>query len=224
MKYLSLITFILGLFIGWFIHTGQKVEVPAQDSDVIVEAENVNNGEKPRVRNAPFVDSDSFNSYHNYNYTLTLFDSYDAALHASNFGPKNDDDNIPWMDEKEEMLQKFTSLAPHYLPYNLINSVEEFDVTGDKVPEKIIFYSCFGCNAPSRNVDIISGSKLIFSAEGANLTLKPLENNSGFELSNLLMPRGAGYTVITFIPNSDGEFHSVKEEDIYYDNKYQDQL
>jgi hypothetical protein len=217
MKFLSLFTLIVGIFIGWSAQSFLSTKSTTLETTVITEDVGVT--EKSRVRTAPFLDADSFDTYSNYNYSLTLFDSYDAARLNTNFGaPQDESGDIPWLKEKEEMVRAFPALAPHYLPHNLIHEIEEIDVTGDGVPEKIVYYSCFGCNAPARNVDIISGNKLIFSAQGGNLSVQSLQGEAGFDLSTLLYPRGSGYTVVTFKMNDEGEFHSVREEDFYYEN------
>lgn len=107
-----------------------------------------------------------------------------------------------------------TDMAIHYSPLYNIDEIVNLDVTNDGKPEKIVLYSCVGCNSPSRNMDIIKDNVLIFSAEGGQLKIEGIEKQAGFLLNTTMIPRN-GYTRITFKQNSAGEFTTTQEEDIY---------
>lgn len=119
----------------------------------------------------------------------------------------------------KDSFKKYPDLAGYYLPKNFIDTVESLDIDKDGQSEKIVYYTCPGCNAPSRNVDIIKDSRIIFSAKGGNLKIK---NNSedfpGFILSDsgLVLLKMEGYTEIKFKLNTENEYNPYEEKDIKY--------
>jgi hypothetical protein len=118
-----------------------------------------------------------------------------------------------------ENFSKFPELAGYYLPINIIDATSSLDIDKDGKLEELVYYSCPGCNAPSRNVDIIKDGRIIFSAHGGSLELKNNnEDKPGFVLSDvgLVLPRPEGYTEIKFRLNSDSEYVPYEERDIRY--------
>jgi len=117
-----------------------------------------------------------------------------------------------------EFYDKFPNYSGYYLPIYIIGDIEKIDINNDNIQETIIYYSCYGDNALPRNLDIIKDNKIIFSAEGGNLSLEPINNDSGFYIKNsgLTMPRYNGYTKTKFILNDSSNFYAISETDIKY--------
>lgn len=112
----------------------------------------------------------------------------------------------------------FPDYAGYYVPKNLVDSVANIDIDNDKKLETVVYYTCRGCNAPSRAVDIIKDNKIIFTAKGGNLEIKTIKNEAGFILntSGLALSMNDGYTVVKFKKSDSGEFNTISEEDIKY--------
>lgn len=124
-----------------------------------------------------------------------------------------------WPELIKENFKNYPDLAGYYLPKNFIDDIGLLDVDKDGKGEKIVYYTCPGCNAPSRNIDIIKDDRIIFSAHGGNLSLEANnENFPGFILSDsgLVLLRAEGYTKIKFKLNDDGEYFPYEEDDIKY--------
>ena len=115
-------------------------------------------------------------------------------------------------------FQKFPEFAGYYLPNNLVTGVERKDIDNDKQEETIIYYTCPHCNAPPRGLDVVKGGKVVFTAQGGNLEIKPVAGESAFLLnvSGLTISRDQGYTTIKFQKNEAGEFRPVTEDDVKY--------
>jgi len=110
---------------------------------------------------------------------------------------------------------EFPKWAGFYLPLYTIDGVEEMDIDNDEKKEQIIYYSCSGCNAPPRSLDIIKDMTIIFTANGASLELKPLTNEKGFYLETAIIPRDSGaITRVKFLTNDDGKLYPFSEEDV----------
>lgn len=117
-----------------------------------------------------------------------------------------------------ENYKQFPQYAGYYLPKNYVVSVNSVDVDNDKKDEIVVSYTCPFCNAPPRGLDIIKNNKIIFTAQGGNLELKPIKGENSFYLnvSGLTIPRSQGYTAIKFQANETGEYQPVSEDDIKY--------
>lgn len=116
-----------------------------------------------------------------------------------------------------ENYNEFGKLTLYYLPDYLIDAIEYKDIDQDSTKETIIFYSCRGCNALSRQMDIIKDNEIIFTAEGGNLSLESLKKEKGFYLNTSIVPRGLNmHTRVKFIKNIDGEFHPQSEDVVEY--------
>lgn len=112
--------------------------------------------------------------------------------------------------------KSFPNLAGYYAPLYVIDRTDRVDIDKDGKDEDIVFYSCLGCNALSRAVDIIKENRIIFTAEGAQLQLLPLENEIGFELrttSSSLQNRME--TKLKFLMNQDKEYYVFSEEETF---------
>jgi len=110
---------------------------------------------------------------------------------------------------------EFPKWAGYYLPLNTIDAVVAIDIDNDEIQETVIYYSCRGCNAPPRSLDIVKDGRIIFTADGANLSLTPLTDKKGFNLETKTIPRNYGdFTRVKFLFNSDSELFPYSEEDI----------
>lgn len=119
----------------------------------------------------------------------------------------------------EENFKNYPDLAGYYLPKNFIDSIDYLDIDKDGQDEKVVYYSCHGCNALPRNVDIIKDGRIIFSAKGGNLSVK--ENKElfpGFILSDsgLVLLKSEGYTMIKFKQNISSDYIPYEEYDVKY--------
>ena len=112
----------------------------------------------------------------------------------------------------------FPQYAGYYVPKNLVDLVDKIDIDNDKKAETIVYYSCRGCNAPSRNMDIIKDGRVIFSAKGGNMSIKQIKGEVGFVLSTIsaTLSRQEGYTKVTFKLNEYNEYNPVSQEDVRY--------
>lgn len=202
--------FISGILVGIFAfsETASQTPPPETSGDYV---------QKGTVRRAPYLDGGDFTEYKNSRYHLDLVSRTEVDFGPIQAGVEGSEEYIPRLEEKQAMLADFSKFAAHYLPNQQIHWIDEVDVTADGAPEYIVYHSCFGCNATPRNVDIISGSQLIFSAQGGQLSVSPMEAEAGFQLSTAMVPR-QGYTIIDFKLNHENEFVSVREEDFYYED------
>ena len=132
-------------------------------------------------------------------------------------------DNGLRLESIDDNFNKYPELAGYYLPKNIIDSTSTLDIDKDGKSEELIYYSCPGCNAPSRNVDVIKNGRIIFSAQGGNLEVKTNnENTPGFILSDsgLVLARPEGYTEVKFKLNFDNEYYPYEEKDVRFNTKY----
>lgn len=149
----------------------------------------------------------------------SLFSDYENLNHKI-YGQKQESEIVSdRQDYVEDNFKKYPDLAGYYLPDNFIDNVDYLDIDKDGQNEKLVYYSCPGCNAPSRNVDIIKNDRIIFSAQGGNLNIKNnYEGFPGFILygSGLVLLRGEGYSKIKFKLTSDGKYIPYEENEIKY--------
>jgi hypothetical protein len=131
------------------------------------------------------------------------------------FEPKDNYGQHPMINE---MYQRFPDWAGYYTPTSTVHDVQNVDIDNDGIDEHVIYYSCLGCNAPARNIDIVKDNKIIFTVEGGNLRLENVENEDGFHIFTTMIPRGTGDIKVTFEKTTYGEYHPVEEEEIYINN------
>lgn len=146
------------------------------------------------------------------------FTSGFANLDRKLCSPKNSAEIAKLNDARAlENYKQFPAFAGYYLPQNYVVDVDLLDIDNDQENETVVSYTCPVCNAPPRGLDIIKNNKIIFTAQGGNLEVKPIKGENGFYLnvSGLTIPRSQGYTAIKFQANQTG-YYPVAEDDIKY--------
>lgn len=112
-----------------------------------------------------------------------------------------------------EMYNKFPDWAGHYAPESVIHDVSQVDINNDGQIENVIYYSCVGCNAPARNIDIEKDNQIIFTVEGGELAFENIEYVGSFCIYTALIPRGTGEKKIEFVGGADGNYYVKAEQD-----------
>ena len=120
-----------------------------------------------------------------------------------------------------EMYERFPDWAGFYAPLFVVHTVDEVDFTNDGEKEYLVAYSCVGCNAPPRAIDIVKDNRVIFTAEGGLLSVRSVDE-SKFILTTAGHPRGEQYIHITFEYHNTGRFVTRKEEVVTYSDEHID--
>ena len=110
----------------------------------------------------------------------------------------------------------FPDWAPYYIPLSTVDGVDTVDIDMDGKKETVVYYSCRGCNGTPRSLDIIKDGRIIFTADGSNLKLTPLDSEIGFYIDNPIIPREDRYTRIKFLADEGGSYYVKSEEDLRY--------
>lgn len=87
-----------------------------------------------------------------------------------------------WKELYDEQIKKYGDLAKRFLPVDYITNLQEFDVDGDGVKEKIVSICGVGGNHCPHKIIIIKKDTIIFdvSAGLTSLDLKNSDNGNGF--------------------------------------------
>lgn len=150
---------------------------------------------------------------------------------------KNRDSSLPPLPERLEQIYEedaafsttlrkerdlYGELAVRYnASGKSISEVRSIDVTGDEIPEKLVFWCGTGGNHCPHGVDVIRGDTIIFSAWPATsfIEIEPSKSGSGFYvqttpaemLPGLCCP--SGYLRIRFVYES-GNFLPIYQQDV----------
>lgn len=136
---------------------------------------------------AAFDNKTVFQSYPTINCTIKAYSneerkiktkSLDEALSRANLldGISNE-----WEKTAKEAYDNWGSIVTHYLPDDLVENIEKFDVDGDSKQEMIVTYNFFGrADGGSARTDIVKDDTIIFSVGEDQSYISPADTNDGF--------------------------------------------